>query len=132
MSGTRVPAALRRLVEERAGHRYEYCLLPAAVAFFPHKVDHVIAASRRLFDPRAQRWRDHFAVREGVIVGVTPEGRGTARAARATMIVAVNERATAQVTADQPARGGGWSRKTRKRRPKKRSMAAHLPSSVAV
>ena len=36
-------AALRRLVEERANHRCEYCLLPAGVAFFSHEVDHVIA-----------------------------------------------------------------------------------------
>jgi hypothetical protein len=38
-----VPAALRRLVIERAGNRCEYCLLPAQVALFPHEVDHVIA-----------------------------------------------------------------------------------------
>lgn len=38
-----IPAALRRLVEERANYRCEYCLLPASVAFFPHEVDHVIA-----------------------------------------------------------------------------------------
>jgi HNH endonuclease len=33
----------------------------------------------QLFDPCAQRWRDRFVLREGVIVGVTPEGRATAR-----------------------------------------------------
>lgn len=43
MSLTHIPAALRRLVVERAGSRCEYCLLPAEVAFFPHEVDHVIA-----------------------------------------------------------------------------------------
>jgi hypothetical protein len=39
-----IPAALRRQVRARAGERCEYCLLPASVAFFPHEVDHVIAA----------------------------------------------------------------------------------------
>ena len=43
MSRTYIPAALRRLVEERAGGHCEYCLLPGAVAFFPHEVDHVVA-----------------------------------------------------------------------------------------
>ncbi len=43
MSVTYIPAALRRLVEERANRMCEYCLLPANLAFFPHEVDHVIA-----------------------------------------------------------------------------------------
>lgn len=43
MSVTYIPVALRRLVEERAQQRCEYCQLPAGVAFFPHEVDHVIA-----------------------------------------------------------------------------------------
>lgn len=43
MSVTYIPAALRRLVEERANRLCEYCLLPADVSFFPHEVDHVIA-----------------------------------------------------------------------------------------
>jgi len=43
VSVTYVPTALRRLIEERADWRCEYCLLPANVAFFPHEVDHVIA-----------------------------------------------------------------------------------------
>jgi hypothetical protein len=42
-------------------------------------IDPDTGAVCRLFDPRAQRWRDHFALREGVIVGLTPEGRATAR-----------------------------------------------------
>lgn len=40
---TYISAALRRLVEERASYRCEYCLLPTSVAFFPHEVDHAIA-----------------------------------------------------------------------------------------
>ena len=43
MSVTYIPVALRRLVEERANQRCEYCQLPAGVTFFPHEVDHVIA-----------------------------------------------------------------------------------------
>jgi hypothetical protein len=43
VSVTHIPAALRRLIEERAGHICEYCLLPAGVAFFSHEVDHVVA-----------------------------------------------------------------------------------------
>lgn len=39
---TYVSAALRREVVERAGNRREYCRLPAAVAFYPHEVYHVI------------------------------------------------------------------------------------------
>ncbi len=43
MSVTYIPVALRRLVEERANQRCEYCQFPAGVTFFPHEVDHVIA-----------------------------------------------------------------------------------------
>lgn len=43
MSQSYIPAALRRLVEERANFKCEYCLLPTKVAFFPHEIDHVIA-----------------------------------------------------------------------------------------
>lgn len=43
MSITHIPAALRRLIVERAENRCEYCLLPANIAFFPHEIDHVIA-----------------------------------------------------------------------------------------
>ena len=43
MSSTYIPATLHRLVEERANHRCEYCLLPSNISFFPHEIDHVIA-----------------------------------------------------------------------------------------
>jgi 5-methylcytosine-specific restriction endonuclease McrA len=43
MSHTYVPAELRRLVRQRAGDRCEYCLIPEAVTFASHEVDHVIA-----------------------------------------------------------------------------------------
>jgi hypothetical protein len=43
MSQTYVPAALRRLVRERAGDRCEYCLIPESASFAPHWIDHVVA-----------------------------------------------------------------------------------------
>ncbi|MEC4812775.1 MAG: hypothetical protein SAK29_05810 [Scytonema sp. PMC 1069.18] len=39
MSSTYIPAALRRLVEERANHQCEYCLVPENISFFPHEID---------------------------------------------------------------------------------------------
>ena len=47
MSISYIPAALRRLVEERAKYQCEYCLLPAKVAFFAHEIDHIIAQKHR-------------------------------------------------------------------------------------
>jgi len=43
MSKTRISAATRRFVEERAGYRCELCLVPIDITFFPHEVDHLIA-----------------------------------------------------------------------------------------
>src|SRR5262245_7210972 len=43
MSQTHIPAALRRLVRDRAEVRCEYCLLPELVAFVPHWIDHIVA-----------------------------------------------------------------------------------------
>lgn len=42
-----VPAELRRLIRERAGHRCEYCLLHEEDAFLPHEPDHIIAVKHR-------------------------------------------------------------------------------------
>jgi hypothetical protein len=42
-----VPAELRRLVRERAGHRCEYCLIHENDAFLPHEPDHIIAVKHR-------------------------------------------------------------------------------------
>src|SRR5262249_54357383 len=42
-----VPAALRRLVRERAGGRGEYCLIHQGDTFFPHQPDHVIAITHQ-------------------------------------------------------------------------------------
>jgi hypothetical protein len=40
---TYVPAALRRLVHDRARGACEYCLAPEATALFAHEVDHIVA-----------------------------------------------------------------------------------------
>ena len=112
MSLTHIPAELRRIVVERAENLCEYCRLPAAVAFYPHEIDHVVAekhggkseadnlafacwrCNRRkgsdlgsfdpqtndfslLFNPRTQRWVEHFAFQREQLVGLTPEGRTT-------------------------------------------------------
>jgi hypothetical protein len=41
MSLTYIPVALRRLVEERALFRCEYCLLLDGLMFYPHEIDHI-------------------------------------------------------------------------------------------
>jgi hypothetical protein len=43
MSLSRISAALRREVRERARECCEYCLLTESQAFFPHEPDHLIA-----------------------------------------------------------------------------------------
>jgi hypothetical protein len=43
----RVPAALRRLVQQRAGGQCEYCLLAEDDAMLPHEPDHIIACKHR-------------------------------------------------------------------------------------
>ncbi|MBW4522191.1 MAG: HNH endonuclease [Scytolyngbya sp. HA4215-MV1] len=110
---TYIPAPLGRLVEERAGDRCEYCLLPTQLSFFPHEVDHVIPEKHNgkteadnlalacwrcnrhkgtdlgsfdpetnqfsfLFNPRSQRWLEHFQIQNAQIIGISPEGRTTA------------------------------------------------------
>ncbi|MEH2033453.1 MAG: HNH endonuclease signature motif containing protein [Nostoc sp.] len=114
MSVTYIPVVLRRLVEERANYKCEYCQLPAGVAFFSHEIDHVIAqkhggatnadnlaltcwrcnrhkgtdlgsfdpetgAFSFLFNPRTQKWAEHFTFSELNLVGLTPIGRTTIR-----------------------------------------------------
>lgn len=41
------PAALRRIVSERAGNCCEYCRLAQDDSFFAHEVDHIIAEKHR-------------------------------------------------------------------------------------
>jgi hypothetical protein len=106
-------AALRRLVEERAGRRCEYCLLHHDFQpVTPFHVEHIVARQHggedspdnlalachrcnlhkgpnlsgidpktseltRLFNPRQDKWTEHFALREARIIGLTSIGRTT-------------------------------------------------------
>ena len=42
-----IPAAIRRLVRERANQTCEYCLIHEVDALLPHEPDHIIAAKHR-------------------------------------------------------------------------------------
>lgn len=44
---TYVPAALRRLVVERANNRCEYCLFPQSASLFTLEIEHIIAERHR-------------------------------------------------------------------------------------
>lgn len=110
-----LPDPLRDAVVRRAGHRCEYCQLPAQLQVGGFEVDHILPRSRggqtdfanlalacphcnarkwahiegedpesgqrvSLFNPRTQRWEDHFqwsAQRSFEIVGISVHGRAT-------------------------------------------------------
>jgi hypothetical protein len=111
-----VPAALRRLVAERAGGVCEYCLLHEDDTFFGCQIEHVIAEKHggattadnlayacvfcnrrkgsdiatlspttgsltRLFNPRTDRWPEHFEFGDDQITihGRTEVGAATVR-----------------------------------------------------
>ena len=109
-----VAADLRRLVETRANHLCEYCLIHEEDTYLGCQVDHVIAEKHggltdagnlslactfcnrakgtdvgsiapstgeftRFFNPRTDRWSDHFALNGVVIKSRTPVGETTAR-----------------------------------------------------
>jgi hypothetical protein len=46
----------------------------------------------RLFNPRRQRWDDHFVLRGGIIESLTPEGAATARLLKLNLDKRVVER----------------------------------------
>lgn len=114
MSQSHVPAALRRLVRERARECCEYCLICEEWTLFTHPIDHVIAEKHGgqttadnlalscvicnghkgsdltsidpdtgaivpLFNPRQDRWIDHFRQMNGHIEPLTAKGRVTVR-----------------------------------------------------
>jgi hypothetical protein len=128
MIESRISAALRREVRERARERCEYCLLVESQAFFPHEPDHLIALKHggktmsanlalacfdcnrfkgsdiasidpvtgelvALFNPRTQRWSDHFRLDGGKIVPLTPIGRVTEKLLRLNLPSRVEVRA---------------------------------------
>jgi len=51
-----------------------------------------------LFNPRTQHWHDHFALREGHLVGLTAIGRATARILQLNTDERVSERQRLAVT----------------------------------
>jgi hypothetical protein len=107
-----VPAALRRLVIERAGRCCEYCLIHEDDTFFGCQVEHIIAEKHRgqtvesnlalacvfcnrnkgtdiatiipdtdrlcrLFNPRSDRWSEHFHLDGLFISPITDVGKAT-------------------------------------------------------
>jgi len=127
MTQTRISAALRREIRERARGRCEYCLLAESQAFFPHEPDHLIARKHDgetvsanlalacfdcnrfkgpniasldpvtgelvpLFNPRTQKWTEHFQLSGGRIVPLTPVGRVTESMLRLNVPVRVEAR----------------------------------------
>ena len=42
-------------------------------------IDPETSSITQLFNPRSDIWTDHFAMRDGFIIGLTPKGRATAR-----------------------------------------------------
>lgn len=100
MSRTPVPVVLRRRVAAQAQHRCCYCLTPEELTGAAMEVEH-IADSRTgelapLFNPRTQRWEDHFMWSHDStrIIGQTPIGRATVQALRMNddLIVKARER----------------------------------------
>jgi hypothetical protein len=45
-----------------------------------------------LFNPRTQRWEEHFALEAGVLLGLSPEGRTTANLLQCNTLERVAER----------------------------------------
>ena len=127
MSQTYIPAAMRKAVRERAHDCCEYCLIPEAMAFSPHWIDHIVAEKHGgatdpdnlayscvvcnqakgtdltsidpetgaivpLFNPRKDRWADHFKLGDGRIEPLTAVGRVTVRLLKLNEAHRVEER----------------------------------------
>ena len=110
---TKLSAALRRVVAERAHYCCEYCGIPEDATLVPHEPDHIVGEQHSgktiaanlayacfrcnrfkgpniathdpetgklvsLFNPRTERWDDHFRLDGARLVALTPIGRGTA------------------------------------------------------
>lgn len=102
--------ALRQVLQERAGHRCEYCKVHSAIQRATFHLDHVRPSSHQggddpdnrafacptcnlakgdqvalvdptsgetvpLFNPRRDRWSEHFRFEGYVVIGLTPVGR---------------------------------------------------------
>lgn len=127
MSLSRISAALRREVRERAKECCEYCLVAESEVVFPHEPDHLIARKHggrtlsenlalacfdcnrfkgadiasidvvtgelvAFFNPRVQRWSDHFLLDVGQIVPLTATGRVTEKILRLNLPIRVEIR----------------------------------------
>ena len=127
MSPSRISAALRREVRERAKECCEYCLVAESEVVFPHEPDHLIARKHGgstvsenlalacydcnrfkgtdiasvdlvtgelvgLFNPRIQRWSQHFRLQHGRIIALTATGRVTEQLLRLNLPVRVEIR----------------------------------------
>ena len=76
MTASRVPAALRRGVRERAGDRCEYCLLAQDDAYLSHEPDHIIAekhGGETTFENLARACFDFNRFRGSDIASFDPE-----------------------------------------------------------
>lgn len=106
---------LESAVEERAGHRCEYCRMHQSLQGASFHLEHAVprskgggdglenrawacpscnlrksdrtlgvdpgsASSTPLFNPRTDRWNEHFTWRQYQLVGLTPTGRATVAA----------------------------------------------------
>ena len=75
-----IPRDLDRRVRRRAGGLCEYCRLPLAFDPWPFHVDHKLTREiTRLYNPRRDRWEEHFRCRGPQLVGLTAIGRVTIR-----------------------------------------------------
>jgi hypothetical protein len=85
MGRSPLPEKIQNKVRERAKGLCEYCHGVELWQYVRFTVDHVIPRARggsdevRLFNPRCDRWADHFAwAEDGVmVVGLTEIGRAT-------------------------------------------------------
>jgi hypothetical protein len=69
MSATHVSASLRRLVRERAGECCKYCLIPEAMTWALHTIDHIIAEKHGSTTAAENwLWRAHCAIPGRVVI----------------------------------------------------------------
>ncbi len=99
MSSVYVSKELCRRVAQDAGHRCGYCLSSEVVTGTPLTIEHLIPHSlggptERLFNPREQVWREHFAWDDsGIrILGKTDIGGATVEALRLNRPVVMDAR----------------------------------------
>jgi hypothetical protein len=132
-----ISAELRRLVEDRAGHVCEYCLIHADDVYVGLQMDHVISEKHggatamenlalacatcnrqkgsdigsldratgqfvRLFNPRTDRWSDHFRLVGVRIEWKTPVGEATVRVLKLNDSLRIEERETLKQNGKYP------------------------------